>query len=32
MMHKKQGAQRLTKGKRLLGAAVLALLSAGAMA
>ena len=32
MMHKKQGALRLTKGKRLLGAAVLALLSAGAMA
>ena len=32
MMHKKQGAQRLTKGKRLLGAAMLALLSAGAMA
>lgn len=32
MMDKKQGAMRLTKGKRLLGATVLALLSAGAMA
>lgn len=32
MMDKKQGASRLTKGKRLLGAATLALLSAGAMA